>query len=211
MRVRGWAHLHMDSVWGREKNPSLNHFNTSTLSRFFFFFRSCVTEFLCHCWLQSGHPPPFTTWPETSVTNRINHSFLKTNCYPEKTLNSFLSFTKLWLKNRCMHTGKESKEGCEKLFFLGFYFFYANAFHFPPKSVYKWKKDCSIGMSRSVTSLKVTFQHPVMYDLITITHLWHFTKLEINGAQWRGCIRHKSSESLLSPPLCDIRCKEEHR
>lgn len=50
-----------------------------------------------------------------------------------------------------------------------------------PKCGSEGEKDCRRGHRRSVTSPKVTFRHPVMYDLITITHLWHFTKLGING------------------------------
>lgn len=79
----------------------------------------------------------------------------------------------------------------------------ANLLCFPPKCGSEGEKDCRWRHRRSVTSPKVTFQHPVMYDLITITRLWHFTKLGINGPQWRGCIRNKSSQPPLSSTLRD--------
>lgn len=194
------------STWtlceGEKKSliKSLQHFDSLTF--FFFFFRSCVTEFLCHCWLQSGHPPPFTTWPETSVTNRINHSFLKTNCYPEKTLNSFLSFTKLWLKYRCRHTGKESKEGCETFFFSWVFTFFMQMHSIPHPNL-------STNEKKTVASGWVDLSRPLKWHFSTLwCMIWLLSHIYDISLSWKSMglngevvsdINHPSLSYL---PLC---------
>ena len=178
-------------VWKRERqsetgDPSLNHFKIPSVCVCISIITDCrVVSWRCH---KAPDPKPLT---QTVLFILFQRAFLWTS--------------QIWT---CIYRANEfscQRRGCEKDIVPNCYISHPN------EGEKEIKKDCSAGHSRSVTSPKVTFQHPVMYDLITITHLWHFTKLKINGAQWRGCIRHKSSQHLLSSPLCDIRYEEKAR